>query len=130
MELIGDAPIVAMVNLDMVGVPVAVNALGDDSLVPVLERWHAASLGARRLPKGVESINWVGSDHTPYQLAGVRALTLNGPTIAGTPANLSTTSSSTLVFGGSARILSTMSLVLCVEIGTPVSVQCALPMCA
>ena len=76
---LGDTPVVAMLNLDMVGSPVAVNALGDDSLVPVLERWHAASLGARRLPKGVESINWVGSDHTPYQLAGVRALTLNGP---------------------------------------------------
>jgi len=27
----------------------------------------------------VENLNWVGSDHTPYQLAGVRALTFNGP---------------------------------------------------
>lgn len=32
---------------------------------------------------------------------GTRTLTLNGPTIAGTPVNLSTTSSSSLVFGGS-----------------------------
>ncbi|MDD5094433.1 MAG: hypothetical protein PHV74_08660 [Dehalococcoidia bacterium] len=32
---------------------------------------------------------------------GANTLTLNGPTIAGTPANLSTTSSSSLVFGGS-----------------------------
>jgi MSHA biogenesis protein MshQ len=32
---------------------------------------------------------------------GTRTLTLNGPTIAGTPVNLSTTSSSTLDFGGS-----------------------------
>lgn len=31
---------------------------------------------------------------------GANTLTLNGPTIAGTPANLSTTSSSSLVFGG------------------------------
>ena len=68
-----------MLNLDMVGVPWAVNALGDDSLVPVLERWQATGEAARRLAKGVENINWVGSDHTPYQLAGVRALTLNGP---------------------------------------------------
>jgi hypothetical protein len=60
-------------------VPIGVNALGDDSLVPVLERWHAARGTARRLPKGVENINWVGSDHTPYQLAGVRAITFNGP---------------------------------------------------
>ena len=76
---LGGTPVVAMLNLDMVGVPVAVNALGDDSLVPALERWRAAAGGPRRLPKGVENINWVGSDHTPYQLAGVRALTLNGP---------------------------------------------------
>jgi hypothetical protein len=32
---------------------------------------------------------------------GAHTLTLNGPTIAGTPSNLSTTSSSSLVFGGS-----------------------------
>jgi hypothetical protein len=32
---------------------------------------------------------------------GANTLTLNGPTIAGTPANLTTTSGSTLVFGGS-----------------------------
>ncbi len=75
---LGAAPIVAMLNLDMVGVPIAVNALGDDALVPALERWQA-SRGERRLPKGVENINWAASDHTPYQLAGVRALTFNAP---------------------------------------------------
>jgi hypothetical protein len=67
-----------MINLDMVGVPIAVNALGDESLVPALERWNAGR-GDRKLPKGVENINWFGSDHTPYQLAGVRALTFNAP---------------------------------------------------
>jgi Iap family predicted aminopeptidase len=76
---LGDAPIVAMINLDMVGVPVAVNALGDDSLVPALERWHAARGESGRLPKGVENLNWAASDHTPYQLAGVRAITFNAP---------------------------------------------------
>jgi Iap family predicted aminopeptidase len=76
---IGATPIVAMINLDMVGAPVAVNALGDDSLVPALERWHAARGEAGRLPKGVENINWAASDHTPYQLAGVRAITFNAP---------------------------------------------------
>lgn len=76
---LGDAPVVAMLNLDMVGVPIGVNALGDDSLVPFLERWHAARGEAGRLPKGVENTNWFASDHTPYQLAGVRAITLNGP---------------------------------------------------
>ena len=76
---LGTTPAVAMVNLDMVGVPIGVNALGDDALVPALERWHGARGENARLAKGVENLNWVGSDHTPYQLAGVRALTFNGP---------------------------------------------------
>lgn len=76
---LGETPVVAMVNLDMVGVPIGVNALGDASLVPALERWHAARGEAKRLPKGVENMNWVASDHTPYQLAGVRCVTFNAP---------------------------------------------------
>jgi len=76
---LGDAPVVAMVNLDMIGLPIGVNALGDDSLVPVLSRWVEARGQEARLPKGVENINWVGSDHTPYQLAGVRTITFNSP---------------------------------------------------
>jgi Iap family predicted aminopeptidase len=75
---LGDAPVVAMINLDMVGVPISVNALGDESLVPALERWNTGR-GDRKLPKGVENINWFGSDHTPYQLVGVRAITFNAP---------------------------------------------------
>ena len=75
---LGDVPVVAMVNLDMVGVSVAVNALGDASLVPALERWNAGR-GDRKLALGVQNINWFGSDHTPYQLAGVRTLTFNAP---------------------------------------------------
>jgi len=78
-SLIDQDPIVAMVNLDMVGVPVSVNALGDESLLPALERWHAMRPAGQRLPKGVENINWVGSDHTPYQLRGMRTVTFNAP---------------------------------------------------
>lgn len=74
---LGDAPVVAMINLDMVGVPIAVNALGDADLVPALERWRATL--PRPLPQGVQNVNWFGSDHTPYQLAGVRVVTFNGP---------------------------------------------------
>lgn len=74
---LGSAPVVAMINLDMVGVPLAVNALGDASLVPVLERWNAAR--ASPLPRGVQNFNWFGSDHTPFQLAGVRAITFSAP---------------------------------------------------
>jgi Zn-dependent M28 family amino/carboxypeptidase len=75
---LGDAPIVAMINLDMVGVPIAVNALGDGSLVTALERWNEGR-GERKLSLGVQNINWVNSDHTPYQLAGIRAITFNAP---------------------------------------------------
>ncbi len=75
---LGTVPTVAMINLDMVGVPIAVNALGDESLVPALERWNAGR-GDRKLPLGVDNINWFGSDHTPYQLAGIRAITFNAP---------------------------------------------------
>jgi Iap family predicted aminopeptidase len=75
---LGDNPVVAMINLDMVGVPIAVNALGDASLVPALERWNDAR-GELALEKGVENVNWFGSDHTPYQLAGVRTITFNAP---------------------------------------------------
>ncbi|HEY1107858.1 MAG TPA: M28 family peptidase [Opitutaceae bacterium] len=78
-SVLGDTPVVAMLNLDMVGVPIAVNALGDASLVPVLERWVAARPEKQKLPKGVENMNWMGSDHTPYQLVGVRCLTFNAP---------------------------------------------------
>ena len=77
-DRLGEAPVVAMINLDMVGVPVAVNALGDASLVPGLERWNSGR-GTRSLEKGVENTNWFGSDHTPYQLKGVRAITFNAP---------------------------------------------------
>lgn len=75
---LGDTPVVAMINLDMVGVPIGVNALGDTSLVSALERWNTGR-GERRLERGVENVNWFGSDHTPFQLAGVRAITFNAP---------------------------------------------------
>jgi Iap family predicted aminopeptidase len=70
-------PVAAMVNLDMVGFPLSVNALGYDELVPVLKRFDA-SLGTRQLKQGVSSISWFGSDHTSFQLEGIPAITLGG----------------------------------------------------
>ncbi len=70
-------PVAAMVNLDMVGFPLSVNSLGYDDLLPLLERYNA-SLGDRKLKQGVGNINWFGSDHTPYQLEGIRSITLGG----------------------------------------------------
>lgn len=73
-----DRPVAAMVNLDMVGTPTSVNALGYADMVPKLEQFNA-SLGERKLKEGVVSNNWFGSDHTPYQVEGIRAITLGGP---------------------------------------------------
>lgn len=68
-------PIAAMVNVDMVGYPLSVNAGGSEDLLPTLKRF-AASLPVERLREGVQNIAWLGSDHTPYQLDGVRVITL------------------------------------------------------
>ena len=73
-----DRPIAAMVNLDMVGTPTSVNVLGYADMVPKLEQFNA-SLGERKLKEGVVSNNWFGSDHTAYQVEGIRAITLGGP---------------------------------------------------
>lgn len=71
---LNDRPVATMINLDMVGYPLSVNALGSTDLVPVLKAFDA-SLGAHKLKQGVADINWFGSDHTPYQLAGIRSIT-------------------------------------------------------
>lgn len=72
-----DRPVAAMINLDMVGYPVSVNSLGYDDLLPLLERFNT-SLGDQQLKQGVGNINWFGSDHTPFQLEGIRSITFGG----------------------------------------------------
>ena len=67
-------PIAAMVNLDMVGYPLSVNACGAAALVPVLTRF-AATMPVERLREGVKNVAWLASDHTPYQLDGVNVIT-------------------------------------------------------
>lgn len=69
---------VVMFNLDMVGFPIGVNAMGDEDLVPVLESWNE-DRGDKALEKGVANKTWMASDHTPYQVAGVRVVTFNAP---------------------------------------------------
>jgi Iap family predicted aminopeptidase len=71
-------PIVAMVNLDMVGHPRSVNALGYRDLLPTLERFRDV-YGSDALPDGVDDTPWIASDHTPYMLAGMRAVTFGAP---------------------------------------------------
>lgn len=68
----------AMLNLDMVGNPIAVNAMGFDELVPFLESW-SESLGAWDFGKPVANKTWLGSDHHPFILKGVPSITFNAP---------------------------------------------------
>lgn len=67
-----------MINLDMVGRPIALNAMGFDGLVPQLEA-HAKALGAWGFLKPVANAPWMGSDHHPFILKGVPAITYNAP---------------------------------------------------
>ncbi|MCC5835304.1 MAG: M28 family peptidase [Opitutales bacterium] len=68
----------AMINLDMVGVPEGINAMGFDNLVPSLEA-YADSLGSWEMPRGVSNSPWAGSDHLPFIFEGVPAITFYAP---------------------------------------------------
>ena len=68
----------AMVNLDMVGRPIALNAMGFDELVPQLGAF-SASLGGWALKPQVANKTWLGSDHHPFVLAGVPSITFDAP---------------------------------------------------
>jgi len=71
-------PPAVMINLDMVGVPIGVNAMGHDDLVPILDWWNE-SRGEDQLEQGVHNKSWMASDHTPYQVNGVRVVTFYAP---------------------------------------------------
>lgn len=68
----------AMLNLDMVGDPIAINAMGFDELVPFLETW-SDGLGAWRFQKKVANKTWLGSDHHPFILKGIPSITFDAP---------------------------------------------------
>lgn len=67
-----------MVNLDMAGRPIQLNAMGFSELVPVLERAES-DLGNWSFEKPVTSKTWLGSDHHPFILNGVPSVTFNAP---------------------------------------------------
>jgi Iap family predicted aminopeptidase len=67
-----------MINLDMVGRPIALNAMGFDELLPVLEGF-VGDLGAWNLEPKVANKTWLGSDHHPFIVEGIPAITLNAP---------------------------------------------------
>lgn len=67
-----------MVNLDMVGDPQGVNAMGFDALKPVLET-HASHLGAWSFSRPMGNQTWLGSDHHPFIKRGIPAITYFAP---------------------------------------------------
>lgn len=67
-----------MINLDMVGRPIALNAMGFDALVEPLETF-SAGLGSWSFAKPVANKTWLGSDHHPFILKGVPSITFNAP---------------------------------------------------
>lgn len=68
----------AMVNLDMVGRPIALNAMGFDELVPLLSAF-SAGLGSWALKPQIANKTWLGSDHHPFILKGIPSITFNAP---------------------------------------------------
>lgn len=77
-EQLNPGEVRAMVNLDMVGTPIQINAMGFNSLVPVLDAYNDA-LGAWKFDKPTANKPWLGSDHQPFILKGIPAITFNAP---------------------------------------------------
>ncbi len=68
----------AMLNLDMVGRPIAFNAMGFEELVPFLEAF-TERLGCWEFEEKVSNKTWLGSDHHSFVLRGIPSITINGP---------------------------------------------------
>lgn len=74
----GTTPVRAMLNLDMVGTPIGINAMGFDALIPVLHEATEA-LGAWQFSERLANQTWLGSDHHPFIERGIPAVTFNAP---------------------------------------------------
>ena len=74
----GDTSVQVMLNLDMVGTPIGINAMGFEALLPVLEDATEA-LGAWRFTEPIANTPWLGSDHHPFIERGVPSITFNAP---------------------------------------------------
>ncbi|RKX35035.1 MAG: hypothetical protein DRP71_05070 [Verrucomicrobia bacterium] len=67
-----------MINLDMAGRPIQINAMGFDELIPLLDT-YSAKLGSWEFEKKTANKTWLGSDHHPFILKGVPSITFNAP---------------------------------------------------
>ncbi len=70
----GDA-IRVMINMDMTGKPTGFNAMGRDTLIPLLKQVNT-QLGGLALERGVINTPWTNSDHMPFMLAGIPTITM------------------------------------------------------
>ena len=68
----------AMFNMDMVGDPIGINAMGFDALVPFLETF-SSKLNALSFTRRMDNKPWNGSDHMPFILQGIPSITLYAP---------------------------------------------------
>ena len=72
-EAHSEEAIITMVNMDMTGSPRGFNAMGNDHLKPVLESL-ARQLRGFDMSRGVISTPWTNSDHQPFMVAGIPAI--------------------------------------------------------
>ncbi|MCZ7554980.1 MAG: M28 family peptidase [Bacteroidia bacterium] len=72
-----DEPIAVMINMDMTGSPRGFNAMGNEHLLPLL-RGLLPQLRGFDMSRGVASVPWTNSDHQPFMLAGIPAITPMG----------------------------------------------------
>lgn len=70
-----DENIIAMINLDMTGMPTGLNAMGNDTLVPFLKKL-VHTLNGFDLSAGVRNTPSINSDHQPFMLAGIPTISL------------------------------------------------------
>lgn len=78
MEKHKNEPIKAMINMDMVGDPIGINAMGFDSLIPFLEGF-SNQLNALSFTRAMDNKPWNGSDHMPFIIQGIPSITLYAP---------------------------------------------------
>ncbi|MBI5648027.1 MAG: M28 family peptidase [Ignavibacteriae bacterium] len=67
--------IAALINMDMTGTPTGFNAMGIDALIPFLAKL-AADMPGFNLSSNVANTPWTNSDHQPFMLHGIPAITL------------------------------------------------------
>ncbi len=70
-------PILAVINMDMTGSPLGINAMGFDEFVPFF-RNLVSRLNGFELPNGVSSTPWTNSDHVPFIMKGIPTFTVHG----------------------------------------------------